>query len=43
MNNEQYKAKNYDLALQEVFVEVDYLLISDEGQKMIQQIVLSMK
>ncbi len=43
LSNENYKAKNYEEALKETFVEIDYLLLSDEGQKMIEQIILSMK
>lgn len=31
MNNEEYKNKNYGKALEETFVEIDYLLLSDEG------------
>ena len=32
INNDEYKTKNYEKALQETFVEIDYLLLSDEGQ-----------
>ena len=31
LSNENYKTKNYEEALKEVFVEIDYLLLSDEG------------
>jgi hypothetical protein len=31
INNDEYKAKNYPKALEETFVEIDYLLLSDEG------------
>jgi hypothetical protein len=31
INNDEYKAKNYAKALEETFVEIDYLLINDEG------------
>lgn len=31
INNEEYKSKNYAKALEETFVEIDYLLTSDEG------------
>lgn len=30
-SNDEYKAKNYEKALQETFVEMDWLLLSDEG------------
>ena len=31
MNNEEYIAKNYAKALEETFVELDYMLLADEG------------
>ena len=31
MSNEEYKKKNYQKALEETFVELDYMLLSDEG------------
>ena len=31
MNNEEYIAKNYTKALEETFVELDYMLLADEG------------
>lgn len=43
LNNEEYKCKNYQKALEETFVELDYLLLSDEGHEMMKQIVLEMK
>mgnify|MGYP003887397799 FL=1 len=43
MANEEYKAKNYAKALEETFVELDYLLLSDEGQDKMKQIVLELK
>jgi len=39
-SNEEYKAKNYEKALQETFVEIDWLLLSDEGHKMMEAILL---
>lgn len=32
-SNEEYIAKNYDKALLETFVEIDWMLLSDEGQE----------
>ena len=29
--SDEYKAKNYEKALQETFVEIDWLLLSEEG------------
>lgn len=29
--NEDYKSKNYEKALMETFVEIDWMLLSDEG------------
>ena len=43
MKNEEYKCKNYQKALEETFVELDYLLISDEGHEKMQKIVLDLK
>ena len=40
LNNEEYKAGNYEKALEETFVELDWLLISDEGYKMMEGILL---
>lgn len=42
-SNDEYKAKNYEKALQETFVEMDWLLLSDEGQKLVEAIYLQMK
>jgi len=39
MSNEQYKVKNYKTALEETFVELDYMLINDEGFEKIKEIV----
>ena len=33
VNNEEYKCKNYQKALEEVFVELDYLLVNEEGHE----------
>jgi len=43
MANQEYKAKNYSTALEETFVELDYMLLSDEGTEKMKSIVLSMK
>ena len=43
MDNDEYKSKNYPKALEETFVEIDYLLISEEGHDLMRQIVLEMK
>jgi serine/threonine protein phosphatase PrpC len=38
VNMKSYQSKNYELALQEAFVEIDYLLVSNEGHKLMRQI-----
>jgi hypothetical protein len=43
MENDEYKNKNYARALEEVFVEIDYLLINPEGHEKMKDIVLAMK
>ena len=43
INSEEYKKKNYARALEETFVEIDYLLINEEGHNLMRQIVLEMK
>ena len=43
MNNEDYKAKNYEKALADTFVEMDWMLLSDEGNDKMRQILLQMK
>ena len=43
MSNEEYRAKNYEQALIETFVELDWLLLSDEGMEKIERIMLEMK
>ena len=40
MSNENYSSKNYAKALEETFVELDYLLLSDEGFEKMKGIVL---
>ena len=32
-SNDEYKAKNFARALEETFVEIDYLLLSEEGHE----------
>lgn len=41
--NLEYKNKNYAKALEESFVETDYMLLSDEGTEKMKKIVLEMK
>lgn len=41
--NQEYKNKNYAKALEETFVEVDYMLLSDEGFEKMKKIVLDLK
>ena len=43
MANAEYKAKNYAKALEESFVEIDYMLLSDEGHDKMRKILLEMK
>ena len=43
INNEEYKKKNYDKALTETFMEIDYLLVNEEGLELMKAIVLEMK
>jgi len=43
MSNEDYKTGNYKKALEETFVELDYMLINDEGYEKIKEIVLELK
>jgi serine/threonine protein phosphatase PrpC len=40
MSSEEYKCKNYQKALEETFVELDYLLINEEGHEKMKEIVL---
>ena len=42
-NNEEYKCKNFQKALEETFVELDWLLISDEGHEKMREIQLELK
>ena len=43
MNNEEYKKKNYQQALEETFMEIDFLLVNEEGFELMKQIILEMK
>lgn len=43
VDNEEYQKKNYARALEEVFVELDYLLVNPEGHDKMKEIVLAMK
>jgi len=42
-NMDSYKDKQYEKALEETFVEMDYLLLSDEGHDLMREIVLEQK
>ena len=41
--SEEYQAKNYERALEESFVETDFMLVSDEGYDKLQEVVLELK
>jgi len=41
--NEEYKTKNYEKALMETFVEIDWMLLSEEGHAKMRDILLTMK
>ena len=43
MSNEEYLKGNYQKALEETFVELDYLLLSDEGYEKMTEILLEIK
>ena len=43
MSSEEYKGKNYARALEETFVEIDWLLVNDEGNEKMKAIVLQIK
>ena len=43
LNNEEYKCKNYQKVLEETFVEIDYLLINEEGHEKMKEIQLELK
>ena len=43
INSTAYKNKAYKEALEDTFVEMDYMLISDEGHELMKQIVLGEK
>ena len=43
MNNPEYAKKNYAKALEETFVELDYILINEDGHNKMKDIVLDMK
>ena len=40
MGNEEYKKKNFQKALEETFVELDYLLLSEEGYEKMRTILI---
>jgi len=42
-SNEDYINKNYEKALTDVFVEIDYLLINEEGHEKMQEVLLELK
>lgn len=43
LENDEYKKGNYARALEETFVEIDYLLVSPEGHEKMKEIVLQLK
>lgn len=43
MANEDYLKQNYEKALSDVFVEIDYMLINEEGHEKMQEVLLEMK
>lgn len=43
LSSEEYLNKNYGKAMEETFVELDYLLLSDEGYEKMQEIILDIK
>jgi len=43
MASQEYKNKNFAKALEESFVEIDFMLLSDEGFDKMRKIVLEMK
>ena len=43
MTNEEYLKGNFAKALEETFVEIDYLLLSDEGYEKMTEIILEIK
>ncbi len=43
MSNQDYQSKNYPKALEETFVELDYMLLSDEGHEKLKQIAQQLK
>ena len=42
-NMDSYKDKQYEKALEDTFVEMDYLLLSDEGHELMREVVLEQK
>jgi len=43
MSNQEYKNKNFAKALEETFVELDYMLINDEGFEKLKKIATEIK
>jgi len=43
MNSQEYKNRNFARALEETFVELDYLLLNEEGWDKMKGIALAMK
>ena len=43
MENDNYKQGRYELALQETFVETDYMLLSEEGHLKLKDIVIEQR
>ena len=42
-SNEDYLSKNYERALTDIFVEIDYLLVNEEGHEKMQEVLLELK
>ena len=40
MSNQEYQNKNYQKALEETFVKIDYMLLSEKKKKKMRKIVL---
>lgn len=43
MSSQEYKNKNYARALEETFVELDYMLLNEEGWEKLKKVQLELK
>jgi len=43
INNDAYKNKEYERALEEVFVEMDYMLLTEEGWDLMKVCLIEIK